>query len=101
MADIVLNEAQFELLEKLMKESVEFEGEETDNIEGNSETLSDNAEKALIKIKNGLDVFYTALKLGTLSEEPFGTLYKTYAEPLQKELSRYYYHTRLYKNTHT
>ena len=96
MADIVLNEEQFELLKKLMIN----EGEETDNIEGYSDTVSDKGEVALMKVKDGLDTFYTALQLGQLNGNPFGEIYKTYAEPLYKALSKYFYNSRLYTSTH-
>lgn len=95
MADIILNEKQFELLEKLIRE-----GEETDNLDGNSYVQSDKAEKVLLKIKDGLDTYYTALRLGTLSQKPFGELYKMYVDPLYKALSKYFYDSRLYKATH-
>jgi hypothetical protein len=96
MADIVLNEEQFELLKKLMIK----EGEETDNVEGYSDTVSDKGEAALMKVKDGLDTFYTALQLGQLNENPFGEIYKTYAEPLYQVLSKYLYNSRLYRSTH-
>ena len=100
MADIILNEAQFDILKKLMTESVITEGEETDNIEGYSDVVSDKGEKALMQIKDGLDTYYTALQLGSLSKEPFERIYKMYAEPLYKALSKYFYNSRLYKSTH-
>lgn len=101
MADIVLNEKQFELLEKLIKESTFNEGEETDNEDGFSSVASDKGEKALLRLKDGLDSYYTALQMGTLQSEPFGRIYKELAEPLYKALSQYFYNSRLYKSTHS
>ena len=97
MADIILNENQFKLLEQLIIR----EGEETDNTEGYSDVVSEEGEKVLLKLKNGLDVFYTGLRTGALQQNPFGEIYKTYAEPLYKALSKYFYHSRLYQNSHS
>ena len=97
MAQIQINEKQYELLKSIMLK--EEEGQ-----------MSPKGEEALMALKFGLDKFSTAIKLGFFEigeheidepvDNPYLDVWKTYLEPAYKILSKDMYHSKLYQDTH-